>query len=132
MWTGIILFVIVVVIAWWLMTRNTDRSQIDQTEVVGEHHQVETIIEPEEREDDLTLIEGIGPKINSILKMSGIKTFQKLSETKPEDIRAMLNQAGIRLGNPSTWPEQANLAAQGKLDDLKALQDSLKGGRIAE
>jgi hypothetical protein len=31
--------------------------------------------------------------------------------------------------DPTTWPAQAKLAAAGKWDELKAMQDNLKGGR---
>jgi len=31
--------------------------------------------------------------------------------------------------DPTTWPQQADLAANGKWDELKVLQDELNGGR---
>jgi large subunit ribosomal protein L15 len=81
--------------------------------------------------DDLKKIEGIGPKIAELLAESGINTFAKLSETKVEDIAAILSEAGSRYSvhNPTTWPQQAGLAAEGKWDELNELQDRLKGGR---
>jgi len=80
-------------------------------------------------EEDLTLIEGIGPKIQTVLKAAGIKTFLQLSELKAEQIKEILTTAGIRLGDLSSWPEQAHLAALGKMDELKSFQDKLSGGR---
>lgn len=79
--------------------------------------------------DDLKIIEGIGPKIASVLQAAGIGTFAELAATSPERISEILLAAGLRLADPGTWPEQARLAAEGKLDELQALQDSLKGGR---
>lgn len=79
--------------------------------------------------DDLTKIEGIGPKIQAILQGEGIFSFSQLGESTPANITEILNKAGIRLASADTWPEQARLAAAGKLDELKDLQDSLKGGR---
>jgi large subunit ribosomal protein L30 len=78
--------------------------------------------------DDLTIIEGIGPKIAGVLAGEGIVTFQQLAEMRPEAINALL--AGkIRIASTDSWPEQAQLAADGKMDELKALQDQLTAGR---
>jgi large subunit ribosomal protein L15 len=81
--------------------------------------------------DDLKKVEGIGPKIAELLADAGIDTFAKLSETKVEAIQSILDEAGSRYAshNPATWPEQAALAAAGKWDELKELQDKLNGGR---
>ena len=81
--------------------------------------------------DDLKLIEGIGPKIAELLIKDGISTFAQLSKTKVEKIAEILKNAGARyaLANPGTWPDQAKLAAAGKMDELKKLQDELKGGK---
>ena len=82
--------------------------------------------------DDLTRIEGIGPKISSLLQAAGITVFAHLASTEKSRLLQILKEADprlSRLADPSTWPEQANLAATGKWDALKALQDKLKGGR---
>jgi large subunit ribosomal protein L27 len=81
--------------------------------------------------DDLKKIEGIGPKIAELLNNAGIMTFAQLSETSVDSIKAILEEAGSRFSihNPSTWPKQAGLAAKGKWDELKALQDELDGGK---
>lgn len=86
---------------------------------------------PTTTEEDLTIIEGIGPKIQSVLKEAGIKNYLQLSELNVERIREILIAAGIRLGDPSSWPEQARLASLGKMDELKSFQVTLKGGRRA-
>jgi predicted flap endonuclease-1-like 5' DNA nuclease len=83
----------------------------------------------DETPDDLTLIEGIGPKINELLHKAGITTFPKLSATPVAQLRQILNDAHLRIADPGTWPEQAALAAAQKWDALKQLQDSLKGGK---
>ncbi len=84
------------------------------------------------KKDDLTKIEGIGPKISSILFDAGINTFKKLSKAKGEKISEILIKFGgnaYKRFNPSTWGEQANLTDSGKWDALKKLQDKLDGGR---
>jgi predicted flap endonuclease-1-like 5' DNA nuclease len=80
--------------------------------------------------DDLKVIEGIGPKISGLLHAAGVRTFAQLANTDVERLRQILVDANLtRLADPGTWPEQAALAAAGDWDGLKALQDSLKGGR---
>ena len=82
--------------------------------------------------DDLKKIEGIGPKIASILGDSGYDTFEKLSKAEPDTIREILLEKGGKryaMHNPDTWPAQAKLAAEGKWDELKKWQDELDGGK---
>jgi len=81
--------------------------------------------------DDLKKIEGIGPKISEILTEAGIPTFDALSKAEPDKLREILEAAGSRykMFDPTTWPEQAKLAAAGDWDTLKKLQDDLDGGR---
>ncbi|WP_046757689.1 50S ribosomal protein L21 [Kordia jejudonensis] len=78
--------------------------------------------------DDLKKIEGIGPKIASTLVEAGISTFAELAKTEPAKISEIIS--GVR-GNhvTDTWPAQAQLAADGKWDELKKWQDELDGGK---
>ncbi len=81
--------------------------------------------------DKLTLIEGIGPKIASLLNDGGIKTFADLADAKVSVLAKILKDAGPRFSmhKPNTWPKQAKLARDGKMDALKKLQDKLDGGK---
>ncbi len=79
--------------------------------------------------DDLKIIEGIGPKISGMLQAQGISTFAQLAAADVERLRGIMLAANLRIADPTTWPEQAALAAAGKWDELQALQNSLKGGR---
>lgn len=83
--------------------------------------------------DDLKIIEGIGPKIAELFIAAGISTFAKLAATDVAKLREILDAAGSKFAShdPATWPQQAKLAAEGKMDALKALQDELQGGRAA-
>lgn len=80
--------------------------------------------------DDLTVIEGIGPKINDLFKDNGIKTFADLAKQTVPQMRAVLDKGGARyrIANPATWAQQADLAAKNQWADLKKLQDELSGG----
>lgn len=81
--------------------------------------------------DDLTKIEGIGPKIAELLQNDGIVTFADLSVAPIEKLQATLTKAGSRfkMHDPSTWAQQAKLAANGEWDAFKALQAQLVGGK---
>ena len=81
--------------------------------------------------EDLTRIEGIGPKTAELLHANGITSFAVLSKMKAEAISEMLHEAGSGFAShdPTTWPQQAKLAAAGKFDELDAMQAELNGGR---
>jgi len=83
------------------------------------------------KKDNLTKIEGIGPKIAGLLEADGINTFAKLAKAKITTLKAVLKNAGPRfkMHTPDTWAEQAKLAAKGNWGILKKLQDELKGGK---
>ena len=81
--------------------------------------------------EDLKIVEGIGPKIEGLLKAAGINTWQELSEASTEKLQGILNDAGdrYRLADPSTWAKQAGLAAAGKWGELTEYQEYLSGGK---
>jgi len=84
--------------------------------------------------DDLKVVEGIGPKIASVLRTAGVETFAQLAATDVDRLKEILEAADpnlLRLADPTTWPEQASLAAGGDWAALEKLQDELKGGRRA-
>lgn len=80
--------------------------------------------------DHLELIEGIGPKIAAVLRAKDIVSFGQLAAMTPEQISALLQEAGpkFRLANPGSWPQQARLAAAGDWDALEKLQKELTAG----
>jgi ribosomal protein S13 len=96
-----------------------------------EERKAETKVETKVKADDLTKIEGIGPKVSKALIKAGISTFEDLANTKVEDIQQILADAGLKMMDATTWPQQAKLAAEGDWDALKKLQDKLSGGRKA-
>jgi large subunit ribosomal protein L21 len=83
--------------------------------------------------DKLSLIEGVGPKAAEALTEAGLDTFAKIAKSNPEAIKAILDasQNKVQHLDPGTWPQQAKLAADGKMDELKKLQDELNGGKPA-
>lgn len=78
---------------------------------------------------DLTIIEGIGPRIESLLREAGINTWDDLAEADLEQLTNLLNAHNLQFHNPSTWTAQARLAAGGHWELLKEYQEQLKGGQ---
>ncbi|MCC9020092.1 hypothetical protein [Flavobacterium lipolyticum] len=83
------------------------------------------------KENDLKIVEGIGPKIEALFNAAGIKTWHELSEASIEKLQSILDGGGenYAIHNPNTWARQALLAYQSKWQELKDWQDSLKGGK---
>ncbi len=81
--------------------------------------------------EDLTIIEGIGPKIAELLRQRQIRTWHDLAQASVAQLRTILDEAGgiFRQHDPTTWPEQAQMAVQGQWSKLKAYQDYLIGGK---
>lgn len=83
------------------------------------------------KQDDLKIVEGIGPKIEGLFHNHDVKTWKDLSECSVEKCQNVLNSGGDRykMHKPGTWPEQAKLAYEGKWEALLKWQDELDGGR---
>ena len=85
------------------------------------------------RLNDLTVVEGIGPKIADMLQTAGvIKTWWELHRTDVATLRTLLDGAGPRFQthDPSSWPLQAGLLARGEWEDFKDLTAELRDGRF--
>ena len=129
-WGYMLILAAVIIVVALLIIWNAGQKATVEAPIEEEAPAVKA--EPVEIEaDDLKAIEGIGPKISSLLQSKGITTFAQLAATDSAKLEQILRQANLRIADPSTWPQQATLAAAGKWDDLQALQDDLKGGRTA-
>lgn len=82
--------------------------------------------------DNFRKLEGIGPKIEKLLYASNIRTYKQLAASTQNRLTKTLSKGGSRYKshNPTTWPKQAALAASGKWDQLKKLQDKIEGGKL--
>jgi len=80
---------------------------------------------------DFTIIEGIGPKLDKVLKDAGIYSMKNLSQTPVSKLKEIVHAAGkkFNFSDPASWPLQASLAADGQMKELKKLQEELIGGR---
>lgn len=92
-------------------------------EVPAEPEQAEA---DDDGEDDLTKLNGIGPKLAEAMKAAGIKRYTQLTEMSTDHLSEALASSGIRYSKAAaeTWAEQAKLAAAG---DWQGLKDFAKG-----
>ena len=126
-WAVLLIFLIMSLIAWLAMVWNKSKTKDTLAEYHLDHPEPDQ--DDDTHGDDLQVIEGIGPKISNILQAAGISTYVGLANTSVSRLEKVLSDADIRLGNPTTWPEQAKLAAAGEWDSLDLLQDELKHGK---
>ncbi len=67
--------------------------------------------------DDLTIINGIGPQLNTLLSSLGISRFDQIANWSPEDIERIDSHLGVFRGRivRDDWPAQARLLAAGDM-----------------
>jgi predicted flap endonuclease-1-like 5' DNA nuclease len=138
-WAWFLIVVLIILLVWWLLVRSAEKQSEFQVSHEAEIKPVQKMQSEvamadsspnvASKNDDLTLLEGIGPKVNSILAEAGITRFDQLANTKTEHLKGILESAGYRYMDPETWPEQAGLLSEGKMEEFKNLVDNLKGGR---
>ncbi|WP_264537722.1 hypothetical protein [Flavobacterium sp. N1736] len=90
-----------------------------------------TVYNKKIKENDLKIVEGIGPKIEALMNAAGINSWRELSEASTDKLQAILDAGGenYAIHNPTTWSKQALLAYEGKWQDLKDWQENLTGGK---
>ncbi len=134
-WFPIFLIILILMLFWWGMTRNsipTGDAKTNQHNDHADHMEVaiETAVSPPTVPQDLKKIEGIGPVIEKVLHEAGILTFADLAAASVTQLEKIVrHDAGIRVAFPETWAEQAALARDENWEALDKLQDELKGGR---
>lgn len=89
------------------------------------------VLGPSLRLDDLTVVEGIGPKIADLCHARGITTWWALANTSVDTLREVLTAAGpkFQVHDPSSWPEQARLLATGQWVAFQTFTERLRAGR---
>lgn len=128
----IIIAILLVILFIWLLLRwraSARSTPVEAAPVVRSVDVVPPVAPSVAAVDDLQIIEGIGPKIASILNAAGVTSFAQLAAMTSAEIADVVHAGGIRLADTTSWPEQARLAAAGDQAGLKALQDRLTAGR---
>jgi predicted flap endonuclease-1-like 5' DNA nuclease len=84
------------------------------------------------KQDDLKVVEGIGPKIEGMFKDAGIKTWKALSNASVADCQKVLDGGGKRyqIHDPASWPMQAKMCYEGKWAELSKWQDEHDHGKL--
>ena len=77
------------------------------------HPEVNAVQEKNQEPDDLTQISGIGPKISAILQDAGITNYAQLAGVDEDEIRKILSEVGLRMGDPESWIQQAQALIHG-------------------
>jgi predicted flap endonuclease-1-like 5' DNA nuclease len=121
-------FFFLMVVAGWLASRRMGSKPTVEREA---HMEPEMPAAHAKSADDLTVLEGIGPKVARVLNEAGILSFAELARADTAKVQMALNAAGLQMMNPEGWIEQARLAARGDLEGLRKLQEEQKGGRKA-
>ena len=123
LYAGLAFFFLAILLGWWAGSRAPEQVEV-KTEAVKPSRKKEA--------DDLTMIEGIGPKVSKVLKKAGIETFDDLAAAKAADVQSILDEAKLQMMNPEGWIEQARLAAKEDWDAFEKLKGKLRGGRKAK
>ncbi|MBR9853473.1 MAG: 30S ribosomal protein S2 [Algicola sp.] len=110
--------------------KDEDSNKEDKTAEAKPAKKAEAAPKAEAKSDDFTKIEGVGPKAAEALVAKGVKSYADLADADAEKIKEILTEASSTLAHldPTSWPKQAKMAADGKWDELKEWQDSVKGG----
>ncbi len=111
---------------WWILSSKANKKQDTY------HTQWWVPVSTSADEvDNLKVIEGIGPKIESLLNEQWVTSYADIVQVGNKWLVAILEQAGpkYQMHNPKTWPDQAALAMKGKWWELKEYQDLLSGGK---
>jgi hypothetical protein len=119
LFTALAFFLLMIVVGWLTGPRGGEQAEV-MHEAHGGHA------------DDLTTLEGIGPRVAGILNEAGIHSFADLAAANADEVEKTLDASGLQMMDPGVWIEQARLAAKGDMQGLKELQDELKGGRRAK
>jgi hypothetical protein len=127
-WEVIIMLLISFLLGWffrWLWDHSENPVIIVQEDPRPEKYRKFT-------EESLQVVEGIGPKIEELLKNNGIMNWHMLATATAESLKAILQKGGERfqMHDPSSWPDQAALAIEGKWAELEEYQVLLPGGRL--
>jgi large subunit ribosomal protein L21 len=120
LWVVLIVFLLIVLIGWWV-----SRNKGEQAEVQPEAPAVQKTA------DDLTILEGVGPKVAQILTEAGYASFADLAKADHVEVDKILDANKLQMLDSAGWIDQAKLAAAGDMEGLTKLQDELKGGRKA-
>ena len=114
-------FFVLMVVVGWLTSKNKE----SMSEVAHEAHEEHAAPAAESKSaDDLTKLEGIGPKVAKVLSDIGIVSFADLAGADATKVQETLNASGMQYMNPEGWIEQAKILAAGGETDFSRRSDA--------
>ncbi len=134
-WVALAVFFLMVFLGWlvaskgWLKKEEAPVAHGGHDEHGHDDHGHAPAAEAHAGPDKLTTLEGVGPKVETVLHGLGITTFAQLAVADPVKLKEALSAAGYKYMEPAGWIEQAQFAARGDKEGLAKLQGELKGGR---
>ena len=123
-WWALIIVVVILLLLWWWLGRSKDEEAAPAKATAAPVAAPEPV-----KPDNLARIEGVGPKVASVLQAAGFQSFAQLAGADVGKLEEILDANKLQMMNPGSWPQQAKLAAEGKWDELQKLQDELSGGK---
>jgi len=83
------------------------------------------------KRDDLQLIEWIWPALEKVLQQNGVNTYKDIVAQDISWLEKLLESLGGRYAsyNPTTWPDQADLAKRKKWTELEEYQEIMKNSK---
>jgi predicted flap endonuclease-1-like 5' DNA nuclease len=128
-WWALVIVVVILLLLWWWLGRSKDEKEAPPAAAPVKAAPAKAAPVAAVAPDNLTKVEGIGPKVAGVLKAAGFQTFAQLADADVGKLEEILADNKLQMMKPGSWPKQAKLAADGKWDELQVLQDNLKGGK---
>jgi predicted flap endonuclease-1-like 5' DNA nuclease len=128
-WIVLIVFLLMVFLGWLASSKGWLKSEAEPEPDSHGHKEIAQAVKGPSVLDDLSKLEGIGPKVVQVLSGINISTFEDLAKADYDKVKTALDAAGYKYMDPAGWIEQAALASKGDIEGLQKLQEALKGGR---
>jgi small subunit ribosomal protein S2 len=124
-WFGLKLgFLVAIVVWWWLQDQDEMLQPVKEKSIVLPPEKKKTL-QPDKKvpapkakpkpvvadPDDLTKIDGIGPKYAKVLLDADVTTYAQLAAMDAETVQNIFRVATGRAPDPTSWIEQAGLIA---------------------
>jgi len=111
---------------------NNEPSHLRQAQVKFDAKMAKAVLGRFVKQDDLKVVEGIGPKIEGLFHNFDIKTWKALSQTSVAKCHEVLDAGGekYRVHDPASWPMQARMCYENKWKELHRWQEEHKHGKL--
>lgn len=111
---------------------NSEHSRPRRQQVKFDAKMAKAVLGRFVKQDDLKVVEGIGPKIEGLFHNYNIKTWKALSQTSVAKCHEVLDAGGekYRVHDPASWPMQARMCYENKWKELHRWQEEHKHGKL--